>query len=229
MDSGRRVPPDVVARHNTPESCWVVIHGVVYDVTEFASQHPGGVAALTKRAGGDASDAFDRIGHSGRATALMEGLAVGILDTKHVAAPLRIDAGGATASGGRDDSYAISWHAERRAAILRDHPEVASLRGNNEWTVFIGLATVVLHAYLCLVVQRSAWWSVLVLSWTLGALCKMYQFSVCHDVCHGCASWWCRPDVSPFARDIMLHLLTLPCFTGTLWPCAAPVLRARRC
>lgn len=26
---------DEIARHNTRESCWVVVHGKAYDVTEF--------------------------------------------------------------------------------------------------------------------------------------------------------------------------------------------------
>ena len=31
-----------VAKHNTDADCWLVIEGVVYDVTEFLSEHPGG-------------------------------------------------------------------------------------------------------------------------------------------------------------------------------------------
>jgi cytochrome b involved in lipid metabolism len=33
---------DQIGTHNTPASCWLIIHGNVYDVTEFLSQHPGG-------------------------------------------------------------------------------------------------------------------------------------------------------------------------------------------
>lgn len=30
-----------VAKHNWKESCWVIIHGKAYDVTEFLPEHPG--------------------------------------------------------------------------------------------------------------------------------------------------------------------------------------------
>ncbi|KAK8125349.1 Cytochrome b2 [Apiospora kogelbergensis] len=31
-----------VAKHTSPDSCWVVLYGHVYDVTDFLSSHPGG-------------------------------------------------------------------------------------------------------------------------------------------------------------------------------------------
>ncbi len=31
-----------LSQHNTAESCWFVIRGVVYDVTKFLEDHPGG-------------------------------------------------------------------------------------------------------------------------------------------------------------------------------------------
>jgi L-lactate dehydrogenase (cytochrome) len=41
-----------VAKHNSKDSCWVVIESTVYDVTRFLPQHPGGPAKLLKYAGG---------------------------------------------------------------------------------------------------------------------------------------------------------------------------------
>lgn len=32
---------DEVAKHNKSDDCWVIIHGKVYDVTKFLSEHPG--------------------------------------------------------------------------------------------------------------------------------------------------------------------------------------------
>ncbi|PHH84899.1 hypothetical protein CDD83_1209 [Cordyceps sp. RAO-2017] len=52
---------DEVAAHNSQDSCWVIIHGKAYDVTEFLSEHPGGQKIILKYAGKDASDAFDPI------------------------------------------------------------------------------------------------------------------------------------------------------------------------
>ena len=31
-----------VAKHNSRESCWLVIQEQVYDVTDFLEEHPGG-------------------------------------------------------------------------------------------------------------------------------------------------------------------------------------------
>ncbi|KAI1739435.1 FMN-dependent dehydrogenase [Xylaria scruposa] len=50
-----------VAKHDSKESCWVVIHGKVYDVTEFLPEHPGGMKIILKYAGKDATEEFDPI------------------------------------------------------------------------------------------------------------------------------------------------------------------------
>ncbi|KFG87750.1 putative mitochondrial cytochrome b2 [Metarhizium anisopliae] len=50
-----------VAKHNTPESCWVVLYGNVYDVTDFLTSHPGGSRIILKLAGQDATEDYDPI------------------------------------------------------------------------------------------------------------------------------------------------------------------------
>ncbi|KAL1987551.1 hypothetical protein VTN96DRAFT_3478 [Rasamsonia emersonii] len=50
-----------VAKHNTPDSCWVILYGKVYDVTDFLSSHPGGAKVILKLAGKDATDEYDPI------------------------------------------------------------------------------------------------------------------------------------------------------------------------
>ncbi|KAJ5657172.1 uncharacterized protein N7484_000821 [Penicillium longicatenatum] len=50
-----------VAKHNTRESCWVVLYGKVYDVTDFLSSHPGGAKIILKLAGKDATEEYDPI------------------------------------------------------------------------------------------------------------------------------------------------------------------------
>ena len=37
-----------VAKHNSKDSCWVIIHGKAYDVTEFLPEHPGGPKIILK-------------------------------------------------------------------------------------------------------------------------------------------------------------------------------------
>ncbi|KAF7167542.1 hypothetical protein CNMCM6106_003051 [Aspergillus hiratsukae] len=50
-----------VAKHNTPDSCWVILYGKVYDVTNFLSEHPGGAKIILKLAGKDATEEYDPI------------------------------------------------------------------------------------------------------------------------------------------------------------------------
>jgi cytochrome b involved in lipid metabolism len=40
---------------STRESCWVIIKGQVYDVTNFLDDHPGGAAIILKYGGKDAT------------------------------------------------------------------------------------------------------------------------------------------------------------------------------
>ncbi|KAA8647485.1 hypothetical protein EYZ11_004405 [Aspergillus tanneri] len=50
-----------IAKHNTSESCWVILYGKVYDVTDFLSEHPGGARIILKLAGKDATEEYDPI------------------------------------------------------------------------------------------------------------------------------------------------------------------------
>jgi len=50
-----------VAKHNSEESCWVIVHGKAYDVTEFLPEHPGGKNIILKYAGKDATEEYDPI------------------------------------------------------------------------------------------------------------------------------------------------------------------------
>ncbi|RPA97812.1 hypothetical protein L873DRAFT_1828844 [Choiromyces venosus 120613-1] len=50
-----------IAEHNNKDSCWVIIHGKAYDVTEFLPEHPGGSKIILKYAGKDATEEFEPI------------------------------------------------------------------------------------------------------------------------------------------------------------------------
>ncbi|KAL3962086.1 hypothetical protein ACCO45_003609 [Purpureocillium lilacinum] len=50
-----------VAKHNTPDSCWVILYGNVYDVTDFLTSHPGGSKIILKLAGKDATEDYDPV------------------------------------------------------------------------------------------------------------------------------------------------------------------------
>ncbi|KAI6046349.1 glyoxylate dehydrogenase [Pisolithus marmoratus] len=55
------ISAQTVAKHASPESCWIIVHGYVYDVTEFLPEHPGGSKIILKYAGKDATEAYDPI------------------------------------------------------------------------------------------------------------------------------------------------------------------------
>ncbi|KAF2500662.1 hypothetical protein BU16DRAFT_502639 [Lophium mytilinum] len=50
-----------IAKHDSRDSCWVIIHGRAYDVTEFLPEHPGGPKIILKYAGKDATEEFEPI------------------------------------------------------------------------------------------------------------------------------------------------------------------------
>lgn len=31
-----------IKKHNSPDDCWIVVDGKVWDITDFAPEHPGG-------------------------------------------------------------------------------------------------------------------------------------------------------------------------------------------
>jgi len=54
-----------LAKHNTEEDLWVAIHGIVYDFTEFAHEHPAGFESIFDLAGTDGTEAFDAVHNLG--------------------------------------------------------------------------------------------------------------------------------------------------------------------
>jgi L-lactate dehydrogenase (cytochrome) len=61
MGKSRLISMSEVAKHNTKEDLWVVIHNKVYDLTPFVDTHPGGIQPILSKAGKDATKAFDVI------------------------------------------------------------------------------------------------------------------------------------------------------------------------
>ncbi|KAG2043909.1 glyoxylate dehydrogenase [Suillus americanus] len=55
------ISTQTVAEHATASSCWIIVHGKVYDVTDFLPEHPGGSKIILKYAGADATEAYDPI------------------------------------------------------------------------------------------------------------------------------------------------------------------------
>jgi L-lactate dehydrogenase (cytochrome) len=59
--SDQKISVADISLHNNEDDCWIVVDGVVYDITDFAPQHPGGPAIIYKYAGRDASVAYNEI------------------------------------------------------------------------------------------------------------------------------------------------------------------------
>lgn len=41
----RVISAQEMSKHNIPEDVWIVVDGTVYDLTEFAPEHPGGAGS----------------------------------------------------------------------------------------------------------------------------------------------------------------------------------------
>ncbi|XP_035908282.1 cytochrome b5-like [Anopheles stephensi] len=58
---------------------WIVIRDIVYDVTHYMEDHPGGSELISEWAGKDGTKGFDDFGHSSDAMRLLKPLQVGVL------------------------------------------------------------------------------------------------------------------------------------------------------
>lgn len=57
----RNISADELEEHNTEGDCWVVLHGLVYDLTDFADEHPAGPESITELAGQDGTEEFQAV------------------------------------------------------------------------------------------------------------------------------------------------------------------------
>lgn len=58
LKGDRKVTLEEVQQHNTFEDCWIIIHGKVYDFSEWKDHHPGGPFVARMYAGKDATAEF---------------------------------------------------------------------------------------------------------------------------------------------------------------------------
>ncbi|KAI0772087.1 cytochrome b5 [Trametes elegans] len=63
--------------HNNKDSLYILLQEKVYDVTKFLDEHPGGDEVILAEAGRDATEAFEDVGHSDEARALLKDMLVG--------------------------------------------------------------------------------------------------------------------------------------------------------
>jgi hypothetical protein len=74
-----------IARHNTESDCWMIINNKVYNLSGYATAHPGGTQNITSYCGKEATSAFATKGgqgnpHSGGANSYLASLYIGDLN-----------------------------------------------------------------------------------------------------------------------------------------------------
>lgn len=55
------IKDDVLIQHSSEDDCWVAIHGDVYDLTNFAEEHPAGSESIYNLCGTDGTGAFQAV------------------------------------------------------------------------------------------------------------------------------------------------------------------------
>ena len=84
-----------MAEHDKREDVWMSIHGKVYNVTKYLEDHPGGEEVLLDRAGKDATEDYEDVGHSNEARKTLNKFEVGELPpSERVAASQSGSSGG---------------------------------------------------------------------------------------------------------------------------------------
>ncbi|ROT35063.1 cytochrome b5, partial [Sodiomyces alkalinus F11] len=68
-----------LTEHNTKEDLWVAVQGKVYQLSDFVTDHPGGIDVLLECAGIDGTETYDYAGHSDSAKVTLERYYVGDL------------------------------------------------------------------------------------------------------------------------------------------------------
>lgn len=79
-----------VQKHKSKDSCWVILYGVVWDVTNFLPEHPGGSSIILKLAGKDATEEYDPIHPPGTLEDnLPESARIGPIDPQSLPQPVK--------------------------------------------------------------------------------------------------------------------------------------------
>ncbi|KAJ9455682.1 Cytochrome b5 [Diplonema papillatum] len=109
-------------------------------------------------------------------------------------------------SAGTVESPAM-WHAVRRGEMLAQHPEIENLPGHNVWSLGIAAMACLVHLLAALYCRHAPAWAVFAAASTVGAECKMLQFAMAHEFCHGVVS---PALAAPAARQWAIFFCTLP-------------------
>ncbi|XP_023939197.1 cytochrome b5-like [Bicyclus anynana] len=116
-----------LTERNTKTDAVFIIENIVYDVTKFLDDHPGGHEVLLNVAGKDASEDFDDVGHSTDAKEMMKKYIIGeLVEEDKVPTKRKQYKWSETDSQSKDGSFLTSW----------------------KFPVVLGLVMTVLYSYL---------------------------------------------------------------------------------
>jgi cytochrome b involved in lipid metabolism len=86
----RIIPREELAQHCDNKSCWISVHGVVLDITDFLNEHPGGPDVVVHVSGRDCTQDFEDVGHTDSARRIGDKYIIGSLEGSEVSGGLRI-------------------------------------------------------------------------------------------------------------------------------------------
>jgi hypothetical protein len=82
-DAGRGITLQELAQHNSAQSCWKAIDGVVYDFTDYLPEHPTPPHIMLRWCGKESTEAYHTKGygspHSAAADAMLPQYRIGVL------------------------------------------------------------------------------------------------------------------------------------------------------
>ncbi|PIK13663.1 fatty acid desaturase [Halobacteriovorax sp. JY17] len=78
----------------------------------------------------------------------------------------------------------VNAHVKRRAEILEKYPQVRKLYGTNPYSALYILLIVSLQFSLATIISTQAWWAILLLSYTVGAIANHSLYVMIHECCH---------------------------------------------
>ncbi len=88
LSSGAALLDNVeVSKHNAISDCWIIVNSKIYDISGYASAHPGGVRNIASSCGKESTQAYDTKGgrgspHSASANQMLAQYYIGDLNQK---------------------------------------------------------------------------------------------------------------------------------------------------
>ena len=80
VESSSALTMSEVAKRNTVDNCWAVVDGIVYDLTGYATSHPGGAINIENLCGTDATSGFkNQHGGESKPNSVLTGFEIGAL------------------------------------------------------------------------------------------------------------------------------------------------------